>query len=50
MQTTNDDGKTQLEVASASLQPFTQDQWKNNQDYFINTVKYKTRLSTIENI
>ncbi|CAN7033867.1 hypothetical protein IGI04_031834 [Brassica rapa subsp. trilocularis] len=38
-ETTNDDGKTQLEVASASLQPFTQDQWKNNQDYFINTAR-----------
>ncbi|KAF8045454.1 hypothetical protein N665_4900s0002 [Sinapis alba] len=38
-ETSNDDGKTQLEVASASLQPFTQEQWKNNQDYFINTAR-----------
>ncbi|EOA16340.1 hypothetical protein CARUB_v10004489mg [Capsella rubella] len=27
----------QLQVASASLQPFTQEQWRNSQDYFINT-------------
>ncbi|XP_056846846.1 uncharacterized protein LOC108815108 [Raphanus sativus] len=38
-ETSNDDGETQLEVASPSLQPFTQDQWKNNQDYFINTAR-----------
>ncbi|XP_010431807.1 PREDICTED: uncharacterized protein LOC104716145 [Camelina sativa] len=35
----DDDGKVQLQVASASLQPFTQEQWRNSQDNFINTVR-----------
>ncbi|KAL1190214.1 Endo-1,4-beta-xylanase 5 [Cardamine amara subsp. amara] len=35
----NDDGKIQLQMESASLQPFTQEQWRNNQDYFINTAR-----------
>lgn len=48
MQTSNDDGKIQLEVANASLQPFTQEQWRNNQDYFINTVNTQ-KLSNIKN-
>ncbi|XP_020874422.1 uncharacterized protein LOC9304924 isoform X1 [Arabidopsis lyrata subsp. lyrata] len=39
MQTSNDDSKIQLQVASASLQPFTQEQWRNIQDYFINTAR-----------
>ncbi|CAE6150566.1 unnamed protein product [Arabidopsis arenosa] len=38
-ETSNDDSKIQLQVASASLQPFTQEQWRNNQDYFINTAR-----------
>ncbi|EFH43072.1 glycosyl hydrolase family 10 protein [Arabidopsis lyrata subsp. lyrata] len=38
-ETSNDDSKIQLQVASASLQPFTQEQWRNIQDYFINTAR-----------
>jgi len=47
MQTSEDDGKIQLQVTSASLQPFTQEQWRNNQDYFINTVIH-TLISNVK--
>ncbi|ESQ53108.1 hypothetical protein EUTSA_v10024805mg [Eutrema salsugineum] len=38
-ETSNDEGKIQIDVASASLQPFTQEQWRKNQDYLINTAR-----------
>ncbi|CAH2075838.1 unnamed protein product [Thlaspi arvense] len=38
-ETSSYDGKIQLGVASASLESFTQEQWKKSQDYFINTAR-----------
>lgn len=37
-QNADDDRDINVEIASASLQPFTDQQWRINQDYIINTV------------
>ena len=42
----SDDKQVDIEITSASLQPFTEQQWRINQQHIINTVstEYKKQL------